>query len=94
MNKFKQPSFTFWKYNHDKIVGRSEIAHTVFILGCGIAEIPHFCKKSPKLSDTVWNKSPTLNRVAIHRNIQNKTNFSYSRTLRVSKNTHTGKSTF
>ena len=27
MNKFKQPSFTFWKYNHDKNAGKSEIAH-------------------------------------------------------------------
>ena len=31
---------------------------TVFILGRGIAGIPHFCKKSPKLSDTMRDKSP------------------------------------
>ena len=37
----------------------------MFILGRGIAGIPHFCKKSSKLSDTVRDKSPTLNHVAI-----------------------------
>ena len=37
----------------------------VFILGRRIAGIPHICKKSPKLSDTVQDKSPTLNHVAI-----------------------------
>ena len=62
------------------------VSCTVFILGHGIAGIPHFCKKSRKLSDTVRVKSPTLNHVAIRRNIQNKTNFSYFRMLRVSKN--------
>ena len=39
--------------------------HAVFILGRRIAGIPHFRKKSPKLSDTMRDKSPTLNRVAI-----------------------------
>ena len=39
--------------------------NAVFFLGRGIAGIPHFCKKSPKLSDTVRDKSPTLNHVAI-----------------------------
>ena len=39
--------------------------NTAFILGRGIAGIPHFRKKSPKLSDTVRDKSPTLNDVAI-----------------------------
>ena len=38
---------------------------TVFILGRGIAGIPNFCEKSPKLSDTVQDKSPTTNHVAI-----------------------------
>ena len=38
---------------------------TVFILGRWIAGIPHFCKRSPKLSDTVRDKSPTLNHIAI-----------------------------
>ena len=37
----------------------------VFILGSGIAGIPHFCKKSSKLSDTVRDKSPTFTHVAI-----------------------------
>ena len=39
--------------------------NTVFLLGRGIAGIPHFRKKSPKLSDVVRDKSPTLNHVAV-----------------------------
>ena len=39
--------------------------NTVFILGRRIAGIPHFLKKSPKLSDTVRDKSSTLNHVAV-----------------------------
>ena len=41
------------------------LVDAVFILGRGIAGITHFRKKSPKLSDTVRDKSPTLNHVAI-----------------------------
>ena len=37
----------------------------VFILGRGIAGIPHFRKKSSKLSDTVRDRSPTFTHVAI-----------------------------
>ena len=37
----------------------------VFVLGRGIAGIPHSCKKSPKFTDTVQDKSPTLNHVTI-----------------------------
>ena len=37
----------------------------VFILGRRIVGIPHFRKKSPKLSDTVRDKSPTLDHVAV-----------------------------
>ena len=59
-------------------LSKVNVTVAVFILG------PHFCKKSPKLSDTVWDKSPTLNHVAIILKI--KTNFSYSRTLRVLNN--------
>ena len=43
----------------------AKVISSVFILGRGIAGIPHFCKKSPKLSYTVRDKSPTLNHVAI-----------------------------
>ena len=43
----------------------TKLTAAVFILSRGIAGIPHFCKKSPKLSDTVRDKSPTLNHVAI-----------------------------
>ena len=39
--------------------------YTVFILGRGIAGIPHFRKKSPKFSDVVRDKSPTLNHVTV-----------------------------
>ena len=37
----------------------------VFILGRGIAGIPHFRHKSSKLSDIVRDKSPTLDDVAV-----------------------------
>ena len=45
--------------------GYFEVSLAVFILGRAIAGIPHFRKKSPKLSDTVRDKSPTLNHIAI-----------------------------
>ena len=39
--------------------------HSVFILGHRIAGIPHFRNKSPKLSDIVRDKSPTLDHIAV-----------------------------
>ena len=51
--------FSFWLH----LVFESSCA--VFILSRGIAGIPHFHKKSPKLSDVVRDKSPTLNHVAV-----------------------------
>ena len=38
---------------------------SVFILGHWIAGNPNFRNKSPKLSDIVRDKSPTLDRVAV-----------------------------
>ena len=39
---------------------KGDARESVFILGRGIAGIPHFRKKSPKLTETVRDKSPTF----------------------------------
>ena len=67
---------------------------TVFILGRGIAGIPHFRKKSFKLSDTVLDKSPTLNHAAIIFKIRLSFHTLGSLGSRKINKTHTGKRIF
>ena len=43
----------------------SRMKNSVFILGRDIAGIPHFHKKSPKLSGAVRDKSHTLSHAAV-----------------------------
>ena len=59
------PSITCPGHKLNVVGFRSLHALAVFILGRGIAAIPHFHNKSSKLSDIVRDKSPTLDHIAV-----------------------------